>query len=543
MNLIRCVIFASIVAKLGATKVGGGVRMGFVADTGIGNAHPGRQVWTDYYGVEHDERYRVNGELCLNAKGKSCMAPSMASEVFSMLRAVKTDVVVHVGDADYESSPKSWRNFLKEELSPEADYIMAKGNHDKDGWDGIDDLWSGPEGYRQTGIDMLKQRHLTCTGTYGESFACRNSDVMLYVSDVGVDAAGESNNREQAAALEAALAGAADAKWKICAWHMNQEATQVSYKGDATGWEVYEICRRHGAFIVNGHAHVYSRSFEVSQFARKRHSHHVEDIQVGNYFNHHQIALRQSNATAPNAGTTGIAVVGIGGARNEPQLIDRSFWAKIYSTTCLQPTCTQAKFPDAFGGLVCDFSSDAVAPCALITNRGLKLPDVFALIRSDGAGVPLASKDTADVVLAHFTKGLQDDLKEYGAEKAAEWASAATPNVAWWQGPGGEIFTGGSTVSVESSTVSNQEQSLQDSSSAPVEQYQIRELGENIMSGVRKLIVGGSGDSFSCDNKPVPDDQHSCEQQMQWGKCNDAFMLQNGGYCNIVCGRATSGCR
>eukprot|EP00959_Pyramimonas_sp_CCMP1952_P366517 7676381-Pyramimonas_sp.AAC.1 len=59
-------------------------------------------------------------------------------------------------------------------------------------------------------------------------------------------------------------------------------AMQTSYKGDSTGWEVYEICRQYGAFIVTGHAHAYARSYLMAKFAEPRHGHHYKRIQVEN---------------------------------------------------------------------------------------------------------------------------------------------------------------------------------------------------------------------------------------------------------------------
>jgi hypothetical protein len=33
---------------------------------------------------------------------------------------------------------------------------------------------------------------------------------------------------------------------------MTMGKMQVSYKGNTVGWGAYEICRKHGAFIVTG---------------------------------------------------------------------------------------------------------------------------------------------------------------------------------------------------------------------------------------------------------------------------------------------------
>jgi hypothetical protein len=101
---------------------------------------------------------------------------------------------------------------------------------------------------------------------------CDYGAVTLVISSVGVDAAGESANQGKYAFLEKALAESRS-PFKVCVWHMNMENMQVSYKGDSTGWGAFEICRKHGAFVVNGHAHTYSRTKEMARFGEKKWSH------------------------------------------------------------------------------------------------------------------------------------------------------------------------------------------------------------------------------------------------------------------------------
>jgi hypothetical protein len=52
-----------------------------------------------------------------------------------------------------------------------------------------------------------------------------------------------SSTLTQARFIESALQRS-NARWKVCVWHMTMHEMQTSYKGDATGWEVYEICRK-----------------------------------------------------------------------------------------------------------------------------------------------------------------------------------------------------------------------------------------------------------------------------------------------------------
>jgi len=78
--------------------------------------------------------------------------------------------------------------------------------------------------------------------------------VTIVISSVGVERAGESANTEHYEYLDRQLRESTS-RWKICVWHMNMGEMQVSYKGDSVGWGAYEICRKHGAFIINGRVH------------------------------------------------------------------------------------------------------------------------------------------------------------------------------------------------------------------------------------------------------------------------------------------------
>mgnify|MGYP001950676900 CR=1 FL=1 len=153
-------------------------------------------------------------------------------------------------------------------------------------------------------------------------------------SSDGVDAAGESANQGKYAFLEKALAESRS-PFKVCVWHMNMENMQVSYKGDSTGWGAFEICRKHGAFVVNGHAHTYSRTKEMARFGEKKWSHTKEDLRVAEAVRRGEQDANVVNLRRGENGSTATAVVGFGGYRNEPQLKQAPHWAKVYSSSCL----------------------------------------------------------------------------------------------------------------------------------------------------------------------------------------------------------------
>ena len=193
------------------------------------------------------------------------------------------------------------------------DYLAVKGNHDADGWDGVRWLWNGdPDGYAAQ-LRPTLPAGADCRGEYGTAMVCDYRGVTLVLSDVGVDAAGESANARQYEHIDRALRESSN-PWKVCVWHMNMEDMQVSYKGDSVGWGAFEICRRRGAFVVNGHAHSYARTKEMARYGRKVYGHTKKELVVS-----HPGIDRVYLSSGEN-GTNGVAVVGFGGYKNEPQL-------------------------------------------------------------------------------------------------------------------------------------------------------------------------------------------------------------------------------
>ena len=260
-----------------------------------------------------------------------------------------------------------WRRFVDETIRGAGmDYLAAKGNHDADGWDGVQWLWNGdPDGYAAQ-LRPTLPAGADCRGEYGTAMVCDYRGVTLVLSDVGVDVAGESANARQYEHIDRALRESSN-PWKVCVWHMNMEDMQVSYKGDSVGWGAFEICRRRGAFVVNGHAHSYARSKEMARYGRKVYGHTKKELVVS-----HPGIDRVYLSSGEN-GTNGVAVVGFGGYKNEPQLRGGDHWAKIYSSECLpgDDACERAPEARKFGALMCDFSDaqpGAEAECWTVTT-------------------------------------------------------------------------------------------------------------------------------------------------------------------------------
>lgn len=470
-------LFLAAAAVLAAARPAASLRVAFVSDTGVGNANPA-WGWTDYQGVRRGE-YKVNGELCKNHKGEPCRGYSRARDVLAAAKDNGAELVVHAGDLDYESAPRMWRLFVDETVRGQGmDFVAAKGNHDMDGWDGVRGLWSDPDdGYA---AQLSPTQPSNCYGKYGEDFVCDYGAVTLVISSVGVDAAGESANQGKYAFLEKALAESRS-PFKVCVWHMNMENMQVSYKGDSTGWGAFEICRKHGAFVVNGHAHTYSRTKEMARFGEKKWSHTTEDLRVAEAVRRGEQDANVVNLRRGENGSTAVAVVGFGGYRNEAQLKQAPHWAKVYSSSCLSGdgACETAPEQKKYGALMCDFpeNGEKRAECWVVTTTR---PEASRREKRAAYGNPVD----------RFFLVAEDTGGESMSDLSAEYNDGRTLSVASVSRRGGGLRH-------------------------------------------RRRFDGDLDRSKCVDVQPL---DHSCLLQKQWGKCDWWFMKANG-LCDKTCGR------
>lgn len=107
----------------------------------------------------------------------------------------------------------------------------------------------------------------------------------------------------------------------------------------------------------------------MARFGTKKYSHTYQDLVVS-----HKEGNRIHLSPGEN-GTSAVAVVGIGGYKNEAQVRTGNHWAKIYSSECLpgDEVCEVAPTSAKFGALMCDFNDfrpDAEAECWTVTTVG-----------------------------------------------------------------------------------------------------------------------------------------------------------------------------
>jgi Calcineurin-like phosphoesterase len=268
-----------------------------------------------------------------------------ARAVLRMIRAENADVVLHLGDLDYEDDPIAWDAMITEVLGADFPVFAAVGNHD-------DKRWYGPGGYQDRQEARLSRiPDADCSGELGVRSACTFRGLFFILSGIGTIPEAP-NHPGHVNYLRDQLAGS-DAIWKICAWHKNQSAMQLGSKEDEVGWQSYEVCREGGAIVATAHEHSYSRTHLMDEFAT-------------------QSVASTSDTLVIDEGESFVFVSGLGGHSIRDQEQGGPWWASIY---------TRHQGAN-FGALFCEFF-DAGEPdranCYFKDIDG-NVPDRFELI-------------------------------------------------------------------------------------------------------------------------------------------------------------------
>ncbi len=171
-----------------------------------------------------------------------------ARAVLDLIKREGADLVIHLGDFDYDDDPEAWDSLISEVLGEDFPYFAAIGNHDEDVW----------PGYQQRLLSRLQLiEGARCVGDYGVNSACTYEGLFFVLSGIGTVRSGRASFIEEQLAAN-------DAIWSVCGWHKNQKAMQVGGKDNDVGWDAYETCREGGAIIGTGHEHSYERTKTLS---------------------------------------------------------------------------------------------------------------------------------------------------------------------------------------------------------------------------------------------------------------------------------------
>lgn len=220
----------------------------------------------------------------------------------------------------------------------------------------------------------------------------------------------------------------------------------------------------------------------MARFGTKKYSHTYQDLVVS-----HKGDNRIHLSPGEN-GTSAVAVVGIGGYKNEEQLRTGNHWAKIYSSECLpgDEVCEVAPTSAEFGALICDFNDfkpDAEAECWTVTTVGKN-----ATIREKRRSY----------------RNPVDRFFLVAGERPGGSKEGRT-----------EVFINEATAN----DVANKSRGLG---------------GRERRNANRRSLKR----SNCTDVQPPPSGgvSYSCAQQKEWGKC-DSWFMKNGRLCDRTCGR------
>jgi hypothetical protein len=162
--------------------------------------------------------------------------------VYRLIRDYGADAVIHSGDTDYDERPDWFERRIDETLGPMFPYFLSIGNHD----DGP--VWKKYAARFRARCNRIP--HATCEGDYGINSVVRYRGLTVVLSGVAV--MGSGHEQYASTALSSS-----DSAWKVCSWHKR-----------LTGKAVAEVCRQHGAFIINGHEHNYRRTTTLRDVPR-----------------------------------------------------------------------------------------------------------------------------------------------------------------------------------------------------------------------------------------------------------------------------------
>ncbi|KAI3630524.1 hypothetical protein MIR68_011959 [Amoeboaphelidium protococcarum] len=257
-------------------------------------------------------------------------------KVLKLIRKWDADLIVHAGDFDYVDNPTAFQKQLQDVMGTRFPYLSCIGNHDLYEWEWYKDVLQNQ--LVLSGFD----RH--CKGIYGVKMVCLYQNIFMVFSGVA------TRGGKHPQFIDDVFKANRDVPWKICVFHKNQHKYQTGTKQDEVGYEVYEVCRRHGAIIATAHEHSYSRTKVMSDF--------VNASVVDQHHHHHPLTVVGEDS-APNEaadvstvtirrGETFAFVSGLGGRsiRQCRKNIDKEHWWASYG--CQQQNINH-------GALLCEF--------------------------------------------------------------------------------------------------------------------------------------------------------------------------------------------
>lgn len=179
--------------------------------------------------------------------------------VYELLLQEKADMLLILGDFDYEDDPDAWASEMEGVLGDSFPVFGVIGNHDTDAWSGYQDKLEAR---------LAKIPGASCSGDLGVKSACTYRGLHFVLSGLGTKGSDGDHEKHIAEAL-----AADDSLWSLCTFHKNQRDLQAGDKPDDLTWEALKNCQDDGSIIVMGHEHSYARTVTLTDIGNKGASH------------------------------------------------------------------------------------------------------------------------------------------------------------------------------------------------------------------------------------------------------------------------------
>ena len=279
-----------------------------------------------------------------------------ARAVLQLVADEGTDLLLIQGDLGYDQSASAeWIANIDEILGEKFPVLLTVGNHENYEW----------PAYKEWLVQRIHDvPELNCQGDPGVKAHCSYRGVSIVQVAPGVDEVdGVAARDDYANYIDSQLANTSNV-WRICSWHKNQKIMQVGDKSDATGWDVYAACIKHGGIIAMAHEHSYSRTFLMNDFENHVVAHRNDLLEIG-------------------PGSSFAFVSGLGGKAIREQKLFGDWWASVFSATQNA----------SHGALFCTLT-DNLATCRFKDIVGA-VPDQFVLDNQNIPGNEFVLDDNA----------------------------------------------------------------------------------------------------------------------------------------------------
>jgi hypothetical protein len=319
---------------------------------------------------------------------------STAGAVFAQLRREGVELVLQNGDLDYApESPERWDSFLEASLGGKMNLLETSGNHEEM-WGSkrtgsvYGAKWQIPGGYRDKAIARYLNSSLAgaCEGDFGNRMSCIVDGVHIVGLGWNQTVVEPGGWNASAVFMDEAFKAFPLAKWRLAFWHAPASSLALGYNQDLpAAAALYEVARKWGAFVSNGHVHNYARTKVIAQYS----------FDLGTY----PVPSPGSRKQLPtlSCGETFSVTTGMGGFEFEaagPDLANQKYWDAYYALA--NGTKAVEGAPKAWGALICDFPTARNAkepdraPCRFMVNGAQgKVSDVVDrfTIRNKAHGV------------------------------------------------------------------------------------------------------------------------------------------------------------